>query len=68
MNLSETMSVWGKLVAPWAEYVARTVWSGTKTNRVSSIPTRLKGRFASTRSCSSKAQTCLSWLRKENSA
>ena len=24
-KLSETMSVWGKLVAPWAEYVARTL-------------------------------------------
>jgi CRISPR-associated endonuclease Cas1 len=44
INLSETMSVWGKLVAPWAEYVARTVWSGTKANRVSSIPTRLTQR------------------------
>jgi CRISPR-associated endonuclease Cas1 len=44
VNLSETMSIWGKLVAPWAEYVARTVWSGTKTNHVSSIPTRLTQR------------------------
>jgi len=25
-KLSETSPVWGKLVAPWAEYVARTLW------------------------------------------
>lgn len=25
-KLSETAPVWGKLVAPWAEYVARTLW------------------------------------------
>ena len=28
-KLSETAPVWGKLVAPWAEYVARTLWSAT---------------------------------------
>jgi len=26
-ELSQTAPVWGKLVAPWAEYVARTLWS-----------------------------------------
>jgi hypothetical protein len=36
------MSVWGKLVAPWAEYVAHTLWATTSrvSNRISS-PTRL---------------------------
>jgi CRISPR-associated protein Cas1 len=28
-KLSETAPVWGKLVAPWAEYVAGALWSGT---------------------------------------
>lgn len=28
-KLSETAPVWGKLVAPWAEYVARTLWGRT---------------------------------------
>ena len=41
-KLSETISVWGKLVAPWAEYVAHTLWATTSrpTNRTP-IPTRL---------------------------
>jgi CRISPR-associated endonuclease Cas1 len=41
-KLSETTSVWAKLVAPWAEYVAHTLWATTSrpTHR-SSIPTRL---------------------------
>ena len=41
-KLSETMSVWGKLVAPWTEYVAHTLWATTSraTSR-NSIPTRL---------------------------
>jgi len=38
-KLSETMSVWGKLVAPWTEYVARTLWA--TTSRTSKTPTRL---------------------------
>ncbi len=55
-KLSETMSVWGKLVAPWAEYVAHTLWAkGTRAGRTP-IPTRLtqqhrreaKGSFAAT--------------------
>jgi CRISPR-associated endonuclease Cas1 len=42
-KLSETVSVWGKLVAPWAEYVARTLSVGTKSGhaRNSVPPTRL---------------------------
>jgi CRISPR-associated endonuclease Cas1 len=27
-QLSETAPTWGRLVAPWAEYVAHTLWSG----------------------------------------
>jgi CRISPR-associated endonuclease Cas1 len=41
-KLSETMSVWGKLVAPWAEYVAHTLWATTSRKSNSSVsPTRL---------------------------
>jgi hypothetical protein len=42
-KLSGTVSVWGKLVAPWAEYVARTLWAGAKSGRTrnSVLPTRL---------------------------
>jgi CRISPR associated protein, Cas1 family len=42
-HLSETCSAWGKLVAPWAEYVARTLWAGAKSGRTgnSFLPTRL---------------------------
>ena len=32
-KLSETMSVWGKLVAPWAEYVARSLWATTSPSK-----------------------------------
>jgi hypothetical protein len=41
-KLSETVSVWGKLVAPWAEYVAHRLWATTSRadNRRAS-PTRL---------------------------
>src|SRR5207248_5976746 len=38
-QLSETAPTWGRLVAPWAEYVARTLW--TPTSRPKAIPTRL---------------------------
>ncbi len=38
-KLSGTTSIWGKLVAPWAEYVARTVWA--TTGRLGKAPTRL---------------------------
>jgi CRISPR-associated endonuclease Cas1 len=41
-KLSETTSVWGKLVAPWAEYVAHTLWARTsRGSDRSSIATRL---------------------------
>jgi hypothetical protein len=32
-KLSETVSVWGKLVAPWAEYVAQTLWATTSPSK-----------------------------------
>jgi hypothetical protein len=31
IKLSGTAAVWRKLVAPWAEYVAQALWSGTKS-------------------------------------
>jgi hypothetical protein len=42
-KLAETVPVWGKLVAPWAEYVARTLWMEAKSGRGrnSVPPTRL---------------------------
>ncbi|MGA8621598.1 MAG: CRISPR-associated endonuclease Cas1 [Candidatus Sulfotelmatobacter sp.] len=42
-KLSATAPAWRKLVAPWAEYVARTLWAGTKSGRGrnSVPPTRL---------------------------
>jgi CRISPR-associated endonuclease Cas1 len=40
-KLSETMSVWAKLVAPWAEYVGHTLWATTSRAGRSPIPTRL---------------------------
>jgi hypothetical protein len=42
-KLSGTSSVWGKLVAPWAEYVARALSTATKSGREwnSTPPTRL---------------------------
>ena len=41
IKLSETAPVWGKLVAPWTEYVARTLWTRTSQARVRPIPTPL---------------------------
>jgi CRISPR-associated endonuclease Cas1 len=32
-RLAETTPTWGKLVAPWAEYVARTLWASTSPSR-----------------------------------
>jgi len=45
-KLGGTTSVWGKLVAPWAEYVARALSTATKSGheRNSSPPTRLTQR------------------------
>lgn len=42
-HLGKTTPVWGKLIAPWAEYVARTLWAGTTSGRTcnSILPTRL---------------------------
>jgi len=39
-KLSETAPTWGKLVAPWAEYVARTLWAATtrSTSARHSVP------------------------------
>jgi CRISPR associated protein, Cas1 family len=41
-QLSETAPTWGRLVAPWAEYVARALW--TAASRPKSPPTRLTQR------------------------
>ena len=45
-HLGETCLAWGKLVAPWAEYVAQTLWAGTKSGRTGNSvpPTRLTQR------------------------
>jgi hypothetical protein len=40
-QLSETAPTWGKLVAPWAEYVTRSLWTGVKSGRNPFPPTRL---------------------------
>ncbi len=41
-KLSETAPIWGRLVAPWAEYVARALWCTTsKSNTAGKFPTRL---------------------------
>ena len=42
MKLSETAPIWGKLVAPWAEFVAQTLSSGIRSKPV--IATRLTQR------------------------
>jgi hypothetical protein len=42
-KLSDTSSVWRKLVAPWAEYVAQALWTASKRKHQSDLirPTRL---------------------------
>ncbi len=42
-KLSETVSVWRKLIAPWAEYVARMLSASVKSGRARTVapPTRL---------------------------
>jgi CRISPR-associated endonuclease Cas1 len=48
-RLSETAPTWGKLVAPWAEYVARTLWASTspaKSERKLSTPLTQQHRRA----------------------
>lgn len=37
-KLSETAPTWGKLVAPWAEYVASTLWTSTSRPRSGRLP------------------------------
>ena len=37
-KVSETAPVWGKLVAPWAEYVARMLWATTSRPRSARRP------------------------------
>ncbi len=42
MKLSETTPVWGRLVAPWAEYVARKLWArASRSQSREGAPTRL---------------------------
>ncbi len=42
VKLSETAPVWGRLVAPWVEYVARTLWAATSPSKsVNKFPTHL---------------------------
>ena len=49
-QLSETAPTWGRLVAPWAEYVARELWAGRSSLQGPSTPltqqrrTEAKGR------------------------
>jgi CRISPR-associated endonuclease Cas1 len=48
-KLSQTAPVWGKLVAPWAEFVAHTFWAGTsksKSGRLLSTPLTQQHRRA----------------------
>ena len=42
-HLGKTASAWGKLIAPWAEFVAQTLWAGANSGRIrnSILPTRL---------------------------
>jgi CRISPR-associated endonuclease Cas1 len=42
-KLSDTCSVWRKLVAPWAEYVAQALWTASKRKHQNDLirPTRL---------------------------
>jgi CRISPR-associated endonuclease Cas1 len=42
-QLSETAPTWGRLIAPWAEYVAQALWTASKPKRESDLihPTRL---------------------------
>ena len=45
MRLSQTAPTWGRAVAPWAEYVAHTLWASTtrsKSVRSLTPPTRLR--------------------------
>jgi CRISPR-associated endonuclease Cas1 len=42
VKLSETAPTWGKLVAPWVEYVGRTLWAAASSSKSGSkFPTHL---------------------------
>jgi CRISPR-associated endonuclease Cas1 len=45
-KLSDTTSLWRKLVAPWAEYVAQALWTSSKAKHQTDLirPTRLTQR------------------------
>ena len=70
-KLSETAPTWGKLVAPWAEYVAHSLYSGRSTQAaiVSGLKTPLtqthrreaKGGPAPTIQ-NAENRACLSWM------
>ena len=76
IKLSGTAAVWGKLVAPWAEYVARALSTATKSgrDRNSTPPTRLtqqhrteaKGKVWTPRVKFSKVGPSMSRVREEN--
>jgi CRISPR-associated endonuclease Cas1 len=65
-HLGGTAPAWGKLIAPWAEYVARTLWAAATSGRTrnSTLPTRLtqqrrteaKGKIWATRAEPPKAE------------
>src|SRR5438874_6436362 len=40
-KLAITAPTWGRLIAPWAEYVARTLWSSCAERGMRALPTRL---------------------------
>jgi CRISPR/Cas system-associated endonuclease Cas1 len=46
VRLSETAPTWGKLVAPWAEWVAQALWNSIRkaTRKNYTLPTRLTQR------------------------
>jgi CRISPR associated protein Cas1 len=60
-KLSETAPVWGKLVAPWAEYVARTLWATTSPSkserRISTPLTQQHRRIAKGRPAFAEVKT-----------
>jgi len=48
-QLSETAPTWGRLVAPWAEYVARTLWAGRSSLQAPATPLTQQRRSAAKR-------------------
>ena len=55
-KLSETAPTWAKLIAPWAEYVAHTLWARSQARSRRSLPTPL------TQQHRREAKGCLSSL------